>query len=83
MEQEINQSSVDTLTQSYGGEWEAMSQMDQASGLVQWMATNELMPVVLVVSLTIWFVLLFYLVRMDKKLTRLEEKMENGTKESE
>ncbi|MGM0506719.1 MAG: CcmD family protein [Bacteroidota bacterium] len=83
MEQEMKQTAVDTLTQSYSEEWEAMSQLEQASGMVQWMATNDLMPVVLVVSLTIWFVLLFYLVRMDKKLTRLEEKMENGTEETE
>ncbi|MEX0594349.1 MAG: hypothetical protein WD115_06195 [Balneolaceae bacterium] len=83
MQQEMNQSAVDTLTQRYSGEWDAMSQLDQASGVVQWMATNDLMPVVLVVSLTIWFVLLFYLVRMEGKLSRLEKKMETRTEETE
>lgn len=83
MKQEMTPSVVDTLTESYSGEWEAMSQMDQASGLVQWMATNDLMPVVLAVSLTIWFVLLFYMVRMEGKLSRLEEKMERRTEENE
>lgn len=82
MKQEMTQSAVDTLTESYSGEWEALSQMEQASGLVQWMATNDLMPVVLAVSLTIWFILLFYMVRMEGKLSRLEEKMESRTEEN-
>lgn len=79
----MTQSAVDTLTESYSGQWEAMSHMEEASGLVQWMATNDLMPVVLAVSLTIWLVLLFYMVRMEGKLARLEEKMENRTEGNE
>jgi len=66
----------DTLTSSYSGEWIAMEQMDQANGLIQFMGSNDLIFVVLGVSLLIWFVLLFFMVRTDRKLTKLEESIE-------
>jgi hypothetical protein len=66
---------VDTLTDSYGDKWAAMDQMSEASGFVQFMASNDLIFVVLGVSLIIWFVLLFFMVRVDRKVAALEEKM--------
>jgi len=67
---------TDTLTSSYSGEWIAMEQMDKANGLIQFMGSNDLIFVVLGVSLLIWFVLLFFMVRTDRKLTKLEESIE-------
>lgn len=67
---------VDTLTQSYSDQWEAMESLDQASPFVQFMGSNDLIFVVLGVSLIIWFVLLFYLMRVDRKLTRLEDELD-------
>lgn len=66
---------VDTLTNSYGDKWAAMDQMNEASGFVQFMASNDLIFVVLGVSLIIWFVLLFFMIRVDRKVSALEEKM--------
>ncbi len=40
--------------------------------IIQTMASNDLIFVVLGVTLIIWFTLLFSLYRLDRKLTRLE-----------
>ncbi len=66
----------DTLTESYGQEWEAMSQLDQAGPLMQFMASNDLIFVVLGVSLIIWLVLLAFLIRLDRKVGRLERQVD-------
>lgn len=79
--QEISSTAVDTLTQSYQDQWGAMDQMDQASGFVQMMASNDLIFVVLGVSLIIWFVLLFFLFRVDRNVSRLEEKINRNEEE--
>jgi len=73
--QEHHNSDVDTLTKSYSDQWGAMDQMEEASAFVQLMASNDLIFVVLGVSLIIWFVLLFYMVRVDRKVARLENKL--------
>jgi len=73
--QEQHNSDVDTLTKSYSDQWGAMDQMEEASAFVQLMASNDLIFVVLGVSLIIWFVLLFYMVRVDRKVARLENKL--------
>ena len=67
---------TDTLTSSYSGEWIAMEQMEQSSGFIQFMGSNDLIFVVLGVSLLIWFILLFFMVRTDRKLTKLEKSIE-------
>ncbi len=70
--QEAAPAVVDTLTRSYSDQWNAMEHLDEASGFVRMMASNDLLPVVLGVSLIIWFVLLFFLIRLDRKVGRLE-----------
>ncbi len=76
--QEPNQSGVDTLTQSYQDQWGALDQIEEASAFVQMMASNDLIFVVLGVSLIIWLVLLFFLVRVDRKVSRLEEMVDGS-----
>lgn len=69
---------VDTLTQSYSQKWEAASGFEKASPAIQTMASNDLIFIVLAVSLIIWFVLLFFIIRVDKKVGDLEHKMEHS-----
>jgi hypothetical protein len=71
--QESATGSVDTLTQSYSDRWEGVQGLEQTSGFMQFMASNDLIFVVLGVSLIIWFVLLFYLVKIDRNVSKLEE----------
>ncbi|MDX1671948.1 MAG: hypothetical protein R3211_06375 [Balneolaceae bacterium] len=74
--QEDSTATVDTLTQSYSQKWDALEGIDQASPLMQTLASNDLIFIVLGVSLIIWFVLLFFIIRVDKKVGRLEEQLE-------
>ncbi|MEX1063277.1 MAG: CcmD family protein [Balneolaceae bacterium] len=73
--QELQESDVDTLTKSYSDQWGAMDNLGEASSFVQFMASNDLIFVVLGVSLVIWFVLLFYMVRVDRKVSKLENEL--------
>lgn len=73
--QESQQTAVDTLTQSYSDKWEGAGQFEEASGFMQMMASNDLIFVVLGVSLIIWFVLLFYMIKVDKNVSKLEESL--------
>jgi len=76
---DLQESSVDTLTSSYSDQWTAMENTEQASAFVQFMSSNDLIFVVLGVSLIIWFVLLFYMVRVDKKVAQLEKSLEKDS----
>jgi len=67
---------VDTLTKSFDKKWQAMDQMSQAGPLYQAAASHDLIYIVLGVSLIIWFVLLFFIIRLDRKVSRLEERTE-------
>lgn len=69
---------ADTLTKSYSQKWDAASGMDQASPLIKAAASNDLIFIVLGVSLIIWFVLLFFIIRVDKKVGKLEDKIEQS-----
>jgi hypothetical protein len=75
--QETETAHVDTLTQSYGDQWGALDQVEEASWFIQAMASNDLIFVVLGVSLIIWFSLLFFMVRVDRKVSRLEEELKS------
>lgn len=66
---------VDTLTQSYSRKWDAMSEMEHAGPLIQTAASYDLIFIVLGVSLIIWFVLLFFIIRVDRKVSELEEQV--------
>lgn len=77
--QQDTAAAVDTLTESYSEKWEAARGLEESGVLIQTMASQDLIFVVLAVSLIIWFVLLFYLVRVDKKVSKLEEQIELKT----
>lgn len=64
---------VDTLSSSYGDKWAGAESADQAGSFMAAMASHDLIFIVLGVSLIIWFVLLFFIIRTDRKVTRLEE----------
>lgn len=71
--QEDTLAAVDTLSSSYSDKWAGAESADQAGSLMAAMASHDLIFIVLGVSLIIWFVLLFYIIRTDRKITRLEE----------
>lgn len=80
--QDSTKTAVDTLTNSYSGKWEGVEGIEQSSGFIQLMASNDLIFVVLGVSLIIWFVLLFYLIRVDRKVGKLEESLKEESDEA-
>lgn len=67
---------VDTLTSNYSDKWDAAANLEQSGGFIQAMASNDLIFVVLAVSLVIWFVLLYFIIRVDKKVGKLEDQLE-------
>lgn len=73
--QDTASSTVDTLTQSYGDRWDGAG-AEESSAFIQFMSSHELIYVVLGVSLIIWFVLLFFMIRVDRNVANLEEKMD-------
>lgn len=81
--QEATSSAVDTLTSSYEGRWEGVEAAEQTSAFIQFMASNDLIYVVLGVSLIIWFVLLFFMIKVDRKVTKLEESLKKEEKPEE
>lgn len=80
--QDSTKTAVDTLTSSYSGKWEGVEGIEQSSGFIQMMASNDLIFVVLGVSLIIWFVLLFYLIRVDRKVGKLEKSLKEESDET-
>jgi hypothetical protein len=79
----LQSSTADTLSSAYSDRWEgATTGAESDFFLIEFLASNELIFVVLSVSLIIWFVLAFYLVRVDKKIDALENKFssENDVK---
>ncbi len=79
--QEDTVAAVDTLTESYSPKWDGTAGLDQASPLIQTAASHDLIFIVLGVSLIIWFVLLFFIIRVDKKVNKLEEEIEKSNVE--
>ena len=75
-------STADTLSSAYSERWQgAETSGENTYLLMDFLASNDLIFVVLFVSLIIWFVLAFYLVRVDKKINALEERF-NTTEET-
>lgn len=74
-----NQSSiaVDTLSQSYSDKWSG-AEIEQTNAFIQFMYSNDLIFVVLGVTLIIWMVLLFFIFRVDKKVTALEDQLNSS-----
>lgn len=63
----------DTLSTVYDDSWKGTDGFEEGNVILQAMASNNLIFVVLGVSLIIWFVLIIYLFRLEKKLDRLEQ----------
>ncbi len=57
----------------YADKWDAPAAAEQSGIIIQTLASNDLIYVVLAVSLIIWFVLLFYIIQTDRKVSKLEE----------
>ncbi|MCH8569119.1 MAG: hypothetical protein LAT67_12670 [Balneolales bacterium] len=70
-------SMVDTLSSAYADRWEGSESIAgaDANALMNLLASYDLIFVVLAVSLIIWFVLAFYLIRVDQKISKLEQKI--------
>lgn len=64
---------VDTLTQSYADKWQGSG---AGTPVIDALASNGLIFVVLAVTLVIWFVLLFFMIRVDRRLSKLEASTE-------
>ena len=75
--QEDTTAVVDTLSSSYGDKWAGAESAEHAGTIIAALASNDLIFVVLGVSLIIWFVLLFFIIRTDRKVSRLEETIQN------
>lgn len=75
--QEQSAAAVDTVSKGMAQKWDAMSNMDQSGSLVQVAASHDLIFIVLGVSLIIWLVLLTFIIRLDKKVEKLEKEIEN------
>jgi CcmD family protein len=69
-----NTAFADSLSPVYADKWDGVSAAESNS-FIQFMSSNDLIFVVLAVTLIIWFVLVFYLVRVDSKINKLEEKV--------
>lgn len=64
---------IDTLTESYSNKW---SGAGDGTGFIGFLSSNDLIFIVLGVSLIIWFILLFFLIRLDKKVASIEQQIE-------
>lgn len=71
--QQDTAAAVDTLTSSYGDKWAGAESAEHAGTVISAMASHDLIFIVLGVSLIIWFVLLFFIIRTDRKVSQLEE----------
>ncbi len=75
--QEDSVAIVDTLTQAYSDIWSG-AELEQTNAFISFMYSNDLIFVVLGVTLIIWAVLLFFLFRVDSKVTSLEKKINSS-----
>ncbi|MGD8427828.1 MAG: hypothetical protein PVH63_09350 [Balneolaceae bacterium] len=76
--QEDTTAAVDTLTKSYSQKWEAASNLQHANPVIKAASSHDLIFIVLGVSLIIWFVLLFFIIRLDKKVGKLENEIDKS-----
>ncbi|MBO6793210.1 MAG: hypothetical protein JJ895_04815 [Balneolaceae bacterium] len=72
---QIDSTAVDTLTKAYSEVWAGQESVEEMNAIVAFMYSNDLIYVVLGVTLIIWSVLLFFMIRVDKKVASLEEKL--------
>lgn len=70
----------DTLTQVYSEIWDGFEANENA--FTRLMTSNDMIFVVLGISLLIWFTLLTYLFITDRKLSRLEKELLESNKDT-
>lgn len=58
-------------------QYEQYQGVEASEGFMGLLTSNDLILVVLGVSLIIWFVLLAFLIKIDRKVTRLEQQHES------
>ena len=73
--QEDSVAIVDTLSQAYADKWSGAETIEQANAFITFMYSNDLIYVVLGVTLIIWAVLLFFMFNVDRKVSSLEDKI--------
>jgi len=56
--------------------WKALKDLPASNPVIRAMASHDLIFIVLGVTLIIWLILLFFLVRLDREVARLESKVE-------
>lgn len=72
---------VDTLSKAYSDKW--ITAVNQGEGFfASFMSSNNLIFVVLGVTLIIWTVLIVYLTRVDKRITMLENQLNHSSNEA-
>jgi heme/copper-type cytochrome/quinol oxidase subunit 2 len=67
----------DTAASGFAPKWQGTETAQHSSTIISMMASHNLIFIVLGVSLIIWFVLLFFIVRTDRKVAQLEEQVNN------
>lgn len=80
--QELSQANVDSVSNRYSERWEGLEGIEESSSFIQFMGSNDLIFVVLGVSLIIWFVLIFFMVKVDRNVSKLEKKIESEKTEA-
>lgn len=80
--QESSSTAVDSISNIYSERWEGLDGIEESSTFIQIMGSNDLIFIVLGVSLIIWFVLIFYMIKIDRNLSKLEKKIESEKEES-
>mgnify|MGYP001493231874 FL=1 len=72
---------IDTLSKAYSDKW--ITTVNQGEGFfASFMSSNNLIFVVLGVTLIIWTVLIVYLTRVDKRITILENQLNHSSNEA-
>lgn len=71
---------VDTLTQAYSDIWQPIESSNN-NAFINVMASNNLIFVVLGVTLIIWFVLLYFMITIDRRLGKIEQETASTQKE--
>jgi len=74
---------ADTLTQSYSNTWDGSTGLEHSGPIMKAAASHDLIFIVLGVSLIIWFLLLFFIIRVDKKVGKLENELQQTTKKQD
>lgn len=73
---------VDTLTQAYTEIWAGNETVEPTNAFIAFMYSSDLIYVVLGVTLIIWTILLFFMIRVDRKVASLEVKINSEENEA-